>query len=422
MANLQLDTFGKCIGGLVYYGIMAPGGHVDINAASERMVQIIVPKTVIDEYGTHHTVIPFVTLAHDADNSGEHWTDNPPECGLVYVYQLKMQPSGPSAAQPNLTPLPKNGLAGLAAPGSDAAPPPAAAPPSPLTASVMQMPFTLLLTKDDPQAFHTNSWNKNVIMLANHKLHAAAIAPGQSTLKLALPDNPLVVLANTANAGAASFFFSQESATQLPQLGTVTDWVYSRIEPHIQQLEMALKPRVTEAMKLQQLQDNGFWAVMPSDNPFLNKAAYEKMTAAMVRTHCIAHDISVAAAGAGSSKATMITRLMAKCAEEAQLRADAVSTALAGVYVDTNPTWVMEFKVSLPNVPGEDRAVGSKAKATDYTTKACSVVWEPGYPEPETSIKVAQRLSNLYKQEDHNREQRYVLIIGWRKAARPPQA
>lgn len=125
MANLQLDTFGKCIGGLVYYGIMAPGGHVDINAASERMVQIIVPKTVIDEYGTHHTVIPFVTLAHDADTSGAHWTDNPPECGLVYVYQLKMQPSGPSAAQPNLTPLPKNGLAGLAAPG---APPPPVLP------------------------------------------------------------------------------------------------------------------------------------------------------------------------------------------------------------------------------------------------------------------------------------------------------
>ena len=40
-------------------------------------------------------------------------------------------------------------------------------------------------------------------------------------------------------------------------------------------------------------------------------------------------------------------------------------------------------------------------------------MWEPGCPEPETSIKIAQRMALLMQQMDRFKEQRFIFIIHW---------
>ena len=42
-------------------------------------------------------------------------------------------------------------------------------------------------------------------------------------------------------------------------------------------------------------------------------------------------------------------------------------------------------------------------------------MWEPGAPEPETSIKFAQRISDLQAQKDMQAQQRHVIIVHWKR-------
>jgi hypothetical protein len=179
--------------------------------------------------------------------------------------------------------------------------------------------------------------------------------------------------------------------------------------PPTQAWEASQKRSPTEEEKLEVLRaDPNNWFVHGPAVPWPTNHDLEKMTNAGLRSMCIAKDLVPNGNTAQGTKAMRIKLLNKKMADKAE-RAEALSTALQNVVVDTEPHWKMDYKISLPVRPAP------KATGGEVVKKVMEHIWAPGAAEPGTSMMIHQKMVNLLQATDGCAKERLRLIIHFTK-------
>jgi hypothetical protein len=247
--------------------------------------------------------------------------------------------------------------------------------------------------------------------------------PGQERVTFTLVDNIHVPIENIEDADTASFVFSEAAydkfvtnvADGVPKMKTVTDWCSCAIEPLVKQMEMSFKPTPTDDQKRAELvrinhPAMSFMELPDDDELTLISLARDGNT----QLHALCLKFGLLHTGNVKQK---LARLKAYKASKYQNSMDQVEEAMRTVLVDTMPSWCLEYKLSLAVIPTR----GGAGAGPSTIARKCETAWWPGCPEPDTSIKFANKLAALNKQTDANNRDRLRIFVHWRRRqATPP--